>query len=123
MIAGRSGVSADLRAILERVPAEVEGEWPQLAEDSPSEDEVRGQLRLLLDAIDRSAEGNTKAGDVPRTVLSRRLLELIRRRFVAGVARLDPVPPAAELLEVLTAIERVAHAIEPDWEQDRKSVV
>ncbi len=117
MIAGRSGVSADLRAILERVPAEVEGEWPQLAEDSPSEDEVRGQLRLLLDAIDRSAEGNTKAGDVPRTVLSRRLLELIRRRFVAGVARLDPVPPAAELLEVLTAIERVAHAIEPDWEQ------
>ncbi|HTG84093.1 MAG TPA: HAMP domain-containing sensor histidine kinase, partial [Gemmatimonadales bacterium] len=53
----------------------------------------------------------------PRTVLTRRLLELIRRELLERIRR-DPEPPDSKsILTVLGAIEKVHAKLEPDWAQ------
>ena len=112
-----SEVPAELWSAFDRAQAEVESGWLQVAEDSPAQEEVRSQLALLRAAVGRAATGGPAEVELPRTVLSRRLVELVRRSLVAETARLDPPPTGPALLRLLSAVETVYQALEPDWAQ------
>ena len=97
--------------------AEVEAGWQQVAEDSASQDEVKSQLGLLRAAVARAVQGEPAEVELPRNVLSRRLVEVIRRGFIAHASRLPTPPSPASLLHFLGALETVYQALEPDWAQ------
>jgi len=115
--AGRHGVPAELWAAFDRAQAQVEAGWLQVAEDSPSQDEVRSQLGLLRAAVARAADGGPAEVELARTVLSRRLVDLVRRSVLAEAAKLEPQPEGPALLSLLGALETVYQALEPDWAQ------
>jgi signal transduction histidine kinase len=97
--------------------AEVEAEWQQVAEDSPSQDEVRSHLTALAGAIRAVAGDGALPDRLPRTVLARRLIELLRRAVLARVAGVAPEIDGAGLLALLQAVEAVQRMLEPDWAQ------
>ncbi len=98
--------------------AAVEAEWRQVVEDTPSREEVAAHLEQLATAIAAAASGHDSSHvDLPRSVLTRRLLELVRRSFLDRVGKLSQPPDPFDLLRMLTAIERVHTSIEPDWAQ------
>jgi signal transduction histidine kinase len=103
--------------IYDEAQAEVEAGWLQVAEDSPSQEEVRSHLALLREAFAVAIQGNGAPSNLVATVLSRRLVELLRRSIISRASRLNPPPPATDLLRLLGAVERVYHALEPDWAQ------
>jgi signal transduction histidine kinase len=106
-----------LWAAFDAAVADVEADWMRVAEDSPSQDEVRGHLAHLATAVRAAAEGRSFAADLPRSVLARRLVELLRRRLLDHVGRLDPAVEGPSLLALLQIFERVHQALEPDWAQ------
>ncbi|MBK8005283.1 MAG: HAMP domain-containing histidine kinase [Gemmatimonadetes bacterium] len=98
--------------------ADVGAAWQQVAEDSPSQDEVRQHLVALGRAIRADRDHDHPGGDgLARTVLVRRLMELVRRAVLVRVGRLEPAPTAADLLALLARLEATHRAIEPDWAQ------
>ncbi len=121
MLSGPSGsrdpLCADLLGQLDETLAAVEAGWRQVVEDSPSQDEVRGHLDLLGAAIRQVGAGGVPPTDLPRTVLGRRLLELIRRVLLDRLSVTSSPTDAASLLCVFRAIEMVQQALEPDWAQ------
>jgi signal transduction histidine kinase len=115
---GTAAVPAVLWDALDQAVGEVEQGWLQIAEDSPSQEEVHAQLVLLREAVTDAVNGVHRADErLARTVLSRRLLELVRRHLLAQVAALPTAPATAALLVLLTAMETVSHSLEPDWAQ------
>ncbi len=116
--AGGLEVGERLLAALDQAMHEVEAGWQRVAEDSPSQEEVRGHLRQLVQAIRQGAGVPDPARpSLPRTLLGRRLAELLRRGVLERASRLDPVPEARELIGLLQAMEAVDRALEPDWAQ------
>lgn len=112
------GVTGRLSAALDEAVQEVEVAWQRVAEDSPSQEEVRGHLQQLVSAIRQVGDGfDPAAAILPRTLLGRRLAELLRRGVLNRASRLDPAPDARELIGLLQAMEAVDLALEPDWEQ------
>ncbi|MFN8651339.1 MAG: HAMP domain-containing sensor histidine kinase [Gemmatimonadales bacterium] len=105
---------AALWDVVERALAKVETEWQHVAEDAPSREEVTSHLGLLRDAL--LLEGS-RSLELPRTVLVRRLLDLVRRAIVQEAAKLSPRPDAGQLLSLLDNLEHIARALEPDWAQ------
>jgi signal transduction histidine kinase len=110
-------VPADLWVAFDRATAEVEAGWRQLVDDSPSQEEVRSQLELLRAAVKRAARREAPEAELQRTVLSRRLVELVRRALVDQAGRLSPAPSGGALIALLSAIESVYQTLEPDWAQ------
>jgi signal transduction histidine kinase len=106
-----------LWAAFDAAIADVEADWMRVAEDSPSQDEVRSHLAQLAAAVRAAAEGRSHAADLPRSVLARRLVELLRRRLLDHVERLEPPVEGPSLLALLRIVERVHQALEPDWAQ------
>jgi signal transduction histidine kinase len=88
-----------------------------VVEDAPSQDEVRHLLSVLHEGIRAATQGGEVTEGLPRSVLTRRLLELVRRAFLERVAALSSPPAAHQLLGVLNGIERVHQRVEPDWAQ------
>ncbi len=115
--APRQEVPAALWAALDRAQSQVEADWQQVAEDSPSQDEVKSQLALLREAVVRVAEGGSAKVDLPKTPLTRRLVDLVRRSLLVESSRLEPRPEGPALLALLGALESVYEALEPDWAQ------
>jgi signal transduction histidine kinase len=83
---------------------------------STTADEVAEQLGLLTTGI-RGARttGAVDVDDRVRTILGRRLLDLLRAAMVAAWP--DSGAPDAELQPLLAATEQVRAAIEPSWAQ------
>ncbi|MGH7702483.1 MAG: sensor histidine kinase [Gemmatimonadales bacterium] len=97
---------------------QVEAQWHRVAEDSPSQDEVRSHLTLLHQQVRQAAWGvDASLPDLPRSVLTRRLLELIRRALLDRVQGFSSPPDSHHLLRLLTGIELVHQQVEPDWAQ------
>lgn len=93
-------------------------DWARQAEHASSPEESTAYLALLTTAIRESVIGREPAlEEVPRTSLARRLVALVRVAFLERVRTMVPVASVDELLAVLTAIERVAARLEPDWAQ------
>jgi signal transduction histidine kinase len=53
-----------------------------------------------------------------RSILGRRLLELLRSELVRGWGDLAAAPDTARVLDTLQALECVREALEPDWPKD-----
>ena len=117
-VGGASGCATPLWDLLDAAVLEVEQGWQQVIEDSPSQEEVRTSLRLLRTAFAgaTSDEAGLPEG-LQRSILTRRLVELVRRRTLARASALPAPPEAGALLRLLTAFEAVQRQLEPDWDQ------
>jgi signal transduction histidine kinase len=96
--------------------ARVDSAWHQLAGDAPLQEEVRTNLALLHEALQQAVSGGQLPA-LPRSVLTRRLVELIRRSLLDRFRELPGPPDPTQLLRLLVAIERVHQEVEPDWAQ------
>jgi hypothetical protein len=89
--AGGQEITAELWDAFDRAITAVGADWEQVAEDSPAQEEVRGLLAQVAAAVGRAARGEAAAVDgLPRTVLTRRLVDLTRRHLVGQAERLSP---------------------------------
>lgn len=104
------GVNPALLEALERARLQVERDWNLIVPDAPSREEAIAQLGRLCAVVAEVAAGQLPDG-LPRGVLARRLIELIRRHLVEELQ----AAPTAGALAFLSAVERVHEFVEPDW--------
>lgn len=106
------GLWDTLRAAVEAV----QGDWRKVMEDAASPDEAISHLACIATAVrDIASGGEGCMDDLPRTVLSRRLVALVRTEFILRVSPPASAPNPSDLIMVLGAIERVAAQLESDW--------
>ncbi len=114
--ASLGGVDERLWVALERSASRVTAEWRLLAEDAVSAEEAGAGLAHLLGGMLRIAmneEPDTEA--LPRSVLGRRLLAVLRRHFVKEVRALEYAPDAGQLLTIFACFEQLYTYLESDW--------
>jgi len=81
-------------------------------------EEVTVHLAQLCAAIRHLASGQSPdLSGLPRNALSRRLVSLVRCRFLERVQALPAAPDTVQLLRLLSAIEAVSQRLEVDWSQ------
>jgi signal transduction histidine kinase len=94
-----------------------EAEWERVLQHASGVEEATTHLVHLCTAIRQEAAGLTADTTVlPRNALSRHWLGLIRTAFIQRAAAL-PAPDPTQLLQILSAIERIAQHLEADWSQ------
>ncbi len=97
-----------LKASARRVVAAWERQYGEVT------DGIVEALEALVLTVHRQQADLAAPLDAPtRSVLGQRLLELLRTEVIQGWSANEAAP--AEVLAMLTAIERVRVAIEPDW--------
>ena len=110
------GVEERLWDALERAASRVTAEWRLLSEDAVSAEEAGAGLAHLMGGLLRIAMNESLENDaLPRSVLGRRLLAVLRRHFVAEAAALAPPPDPAQLLTVFGTFEKLYTHLESDW--------
>ena len=95
-----------------------QAEWEQALEHASGMEEVTIHLAQICTAIRHLASG--QAPDLSallRNALSRRLVNLVRCRFLDRVQALPAPPDTGQLLRLLGAIETVSQRLEVDWSQ------
>ena len=109
-------VCPELWSALEQAGDEVRHEWHVLSRDAVSAEEVNGHVARFLAGV-RSAvtEPEAVVPELPKTPLARRVLQLLRRRLLALVEVLEPVPDSVQILILLRALETLQSRIEADW--------
>ncbi len=111
-----SAASGPLWDALTRAALQVEEAAHLVREDIASTDEVAVGTAGLVDALRRVVSGPPPvAGAVAATTLNRRLLRLLRRRFLEQIG--SAAPTGTELGAFLLAFEQVGDLIEPTWDQ------
>jgi signal transduction histidine kinase len=102
--------------ILRRAARAVAASWEKTALDA-SEVEAIEELILIARAV---ASEEVRPRVVPETmasgILRRRLLDLLSSATTTGWTKGEP-PPAAEMIALLTAFDRVRELLEPAWDQ------
>lgn len=98
---------------LTEVARRVGGDAWRVREDAVSSDEVAQVATRLLDAVLAEHAGRDP-GELQRTTLARRVLDLCRRHMLAVWS--ESPGDAVGLLNVLGAVERVADRIQPGWD-------
>ncbi len=107
----------DLDMVLGRAAEQVAGDWDSLRTEAASPKEAQAEVGVVFDAIQALVRDQTSAIEVAPTPLGRRVLELMRRRVLAQVAEMPGQVGIDELLGVLGAFERLAAALEADWDR------
>jgi len=101
---------------LERSASRVTTEWRLLSEDAVSAEEAGAGLAHILGGMMRLASGEQPDVEaLPRSVLGRRLLAVLRRHFVKEVQMLEQRPDAGQLLTVFACFELLYAHLESDW--------
>ena len=114
--ASLGGVDDRLWVALERAASRVTAEWRLLADDAVSAEEAGAGLAHLLGGMLRLAMNQEPEVEaLPRSVLGRRLLAVLRRQFVKEAQSLEQTPDAVQLLTVLACFERLYTYLESDW--------
>lgn len=109
-------IGTAMARLLEEAGATVAADWERLLQDAVSREEVEQGLQRIIAVVGRGAPPDDPGlAELPRTRLTRRLVSLLRAACIDRAARLDPVPDGADLLGLLTAIERVDAHLEPNW--------
>jgi len=110
------GVEDRVWEALERAASKVTAEWRLLAEDAVSAEEAGAGLAHLMSGMLRIAMGEEPEEEaLPRSVLGRRLLAILRRHFVVEAMALDPAPDAGQLLTVFHCFEKLYRYLESEW--------
>jgi signal transduction histidine kinase len=95
-----------------------QAEWERVLEHASGMEEVTLHLAQLCAAIRHLASGQSPdLSALPRNALSRRLVNLLRCRFLERVQALPAAPDTVQLLRLLSAIETVSQRLEVDWSQ------
>ena len=95
-----------------------QSEWERALEHASGLEEVTGHLAQLCAAIRQLASGQSPdLSTLPPNALSRRLVNLVRCRFLERVQALPATPDTVQLLRLLSAIEAVSQRLEVDWSQ------
>ena len=118
--AGPNGgrVEPGLWDALKRAVLDTQADWERVVEHAASLEEALGILALVAGALRaRVADPAAEPPMPPSNPLSRRLLWLVRDRFIEHAVEADPAPSSAGLLQVLKAIQAVSRELEPDWAQ------
>jgi signal transduction histidine kinase len=102
-----------LRDALPEAARRVEGDAHLVKEDAASAEETARFAVVVRDAVVAEWEGRDP-GDLPRTALARRVLDLFRRHLLS--LSIECSPTTADLLGVLAAVERVADRLQPSWD-------
>jgi signal transduction histidine kinase len=93
-------------------------EWERALEHASGLEEVTVHLAQLCAAIRQLASGQSPdLSTLPPNALSRRLVNLVRCRFLERVQALPAPPDTVQLLRLLGAIEAVSQRLEVDWSQ------
>jgi len=113
-----AAVDEVLVALLEEAGRRVEAAWESVREDAVSAEEVAALVASLGAAVAaRVPPADPAATTPPRSPLSRRLLDMLRRAFLALVEeRLPTVDPAA-LLGAMHGFEALSAELEPAWNE------
>jgi signal transduction histidine kinase len=99
--------------VLEQAIQRVEASWS----NDPGDAAPRTEVSELLEAMLRSLVLGHRPDARLRSSLGRRLLELVRAELVHHVARGGQALPAADLWQLMEAIEEVRSNIEPHWNE------
>ena len=95
-----------------------QAEWERALEHASGMEEVTVHLAQLCAAIRHLASGQSPdLSALPPNALSRRLVNLLRSRFLERVQALPAPPDTVQLLRLLSAIESVSQRLEVDWSQ------
>jgi len=95
-----------------------QAEWERALEHASGMEEVTVHLAQLCAAIRHLASGQSPdLSALPPNALSRRLVNLLRSRFLERVQALPAPPDTVQLLRLLSAIEAVSQRLEVDWSQ------
>lgn len=93
-------------------------EWRAFSEDAISQAEVAAGVADVVARVQDAAGQVPSTDDQAATLLTRRIVALLRRRVLQSESPIDP----GESLDLLRSLEQVATAIEPQWSgrfQDR----
>lgn len=114
--ASLGGVDDRLWEALERAASRVTSEWRLLADDAVSAEEAGAGLAHLMGGMLRIAMHEEPEREaLPRSVLGRRLLAVLRRHFVTEAQALGQPPDASQLLTVFSCFEQLYNYLESDW--------
>jgi signal transduction histidine kinase len=103
---------------LHRAVLATQAQWERAIEHASGSEEVAAHLAQLSTAIRLQLMGGSpESVEVARTLLSRRLLGLLRGAFLEQVQGLPGLPDSGQLLRVLAAMEHVSERLEADWSQ------
>ena len=103
--------------LLEGAERRVATEAERVREDAATPDEVVRTAAALVAEVEARASGEEVLETVAASVLARRVLGMIRARFIAMASEADPQPASPELVTVLLAIEQVEARLAPTWDQ------
>lgn len=110
------GISHDIAGALERATRSVRASW-DTGQDGASADEVKARLASLCRALRQAYAGNApELSDIAPPIPGRRMLESLRRAFIAELALVNQ-PDASTMLRMLCAIENVQAAFDEDSAQ------
>lgn len=108
-----AGALQALAAASQQVSAEPE----RLREDTASPEEVFRVAAGLTEEIRARSEGQVPGPEIPPSALARRVLTMLRSRFLEQVSRAAPAPREGDLLPILLAMEKVSERMVPTWDQ------
>lgn len=109
----RQGALHALSLAEQQVAAEPE----RLREDAAATEEVARVVALLGAEVRSRAAGATELVPVVPSALARRVLALLRARFLEHASRLEHPPRETELLSLLLAMEQAGERMAPAWDQ------
>jgi signal transduction histidine kinase len=107
------GLSAAARQRLDEAADALVEDWRAFVEDAISQAEVAAGVVDVVALVIDAAAGTGRADEPPASLLTRRIVALLRRQVILRGEDLDP----GDCLEVLRALERVASSIEPRWSE------
>ena len=102
-------------------------DWQVVRQDAASREEVVRSLGILTQALEAAVPSGSPSdgasaslsslAELSKSQLPRRLLGLLRGRMLRLAGQEIPHWDGASLLQVLLGFERVAEALEPNWDQ------
>lgn len=103
---------------LRQAVLETEGEARRVLHHAGTPDEATALLRDLANAVRTALDpGQDATAALPRSILARALVTIMRRQLTAALPERHGGLDAAEVVRLYGALEQVTRALEPDWAQ------